>query len=208
MLKRTFRRRHAQQGMLLLVAIVVLLLMALTAGAMMRSVSSTSLVAGNLAFQQSALTSADRGVEAAVIWLENNNGRNTSTTATTCATGTTVLACDQLARGYIATRAEPSGTQDWPTLWRSLVTAGATAVSTTADAAGNTSSYLIQRLCTSTGDPSVGVCASPSTTTECGQSHTTGMDAVGCPLQVYYRITVRTVGPRNTETFVQSVAAL
>lgn len=200
-------RRQSQQGVVLLVALIVLVIMALATAALMRSVSSTSAIAGNLAFQQAAITSADQGMEAAVIWLENNHGQSSSATADACDTGSTVLACDQSSHGYIATRSDPGSTQTWADLWTSLVAAGSKPVSQATDAAGNTTAYLIQRMCSAAGDASTDTgCAIQPTSTECGNSKT--IDAAVCSSQVYYRITVKTTGPRNTVSFTQAMVAL
>jgi type IV pilus assembly protein PilX len=201
--------RQRQQGVVLLVALIVLVIMALATAALMRSVSSTSAVAGNLAFQQAATTSADRGVEAAVAWLENNHGQSSSATADACSAGSTVLACDQSGRGYLATRSDPGSTQTWADLWTRLVAAGSTPVSQATDAAGNTTAYLIQRMCSAAGDASTdNGCAIQPTSTECGQSHNVNSQSTSCTSQVYYRITVRTTGPRNTLSFTQAMVAL
>jgi type IV pilus assembly protein PilX len=197
-----------QRGVVLLVALVVLVIMAVSTAAMMRSVSSTSVVGGNLAFQQAAATSADQGVEAAVTWLQANNNKITSTTATTCGATSTVLTCNQASRGYLAARSDPSSSQSWADLWNALVTAGTTPVALTKDAAGNTVSYIIQRMCSSAGDPATGICSVPLTAVECQQSHNASSQAPGCTSQYYYRITVRTVGPRNTVSYTQVMVGL
>lgn len=204
------RPRAAQQGVVLFIALIVLVMMALATAAMMRSASTSTLVSGNLAFQQSAIGSSDQGIERAVIWLENNNGQTSSTTATTCTDGsaTSVLACDQAAQGYLATRTDPSSSQTWADLWTQLKAAGATPGSLSTDAAGNTSTYLIQRMCSATGDAETGTCAVPPSSTECGQSHNVNGQSTSCTSQVYYRITVRTEGPRNTVSFTQAMVAL
>jgi type IV pilus assembly protein PilX len=199
---------HRQQGVVLLITLIVLVIMALATAAMMRSVSSANVIAGNLAFQQAATTSSDQGVEAAVVWLENNNGQSSSTTATACSEGSTVLACDQASYGYLATRTDPSSTQTWADVWAALVTAGTTPKSLTKDAAGNTVKYLIQRMCSATGDAATGTCSISPSSTECGQSHSVNTTAPSCTSQVYYRITVQTSGPHNTTSYTQTMVAM
>lgn len=208
------RRAHTrvpgirQRGVVLFIALVVLVMMALATAAMLRSAASSTLVSGNLAFQQSAVGSSDQGIEQAVTWLENNSGQSTSTTATTCTDGSSVLACDQKAKGYLATRTDPTSTQTWADLWTALTAAGLTPVTLSQDAAGNTSAYLIQRMCSSSGDAATGTCATAPTSTECGQSHNVNGQSTSCTSQVYYRITVKTTGPRNTVSYTQAMVAL
>jgi type IV pilus assembly protein PilX len=199
---------HRQQGVVLLITLIVLVIMALATAAMMRSVSSANVIAGNLAFQQAAMASSDQGMEAAVVWLENNNGQSSSTTASACSSGSTVLACGQASYGYIATRTDPSSSQTWADLWTSLVSAGTTPVASSTDAAGNTVKYMIQRMCSATGDAATGTCSIAPSSTECGQSHSVNTTAPSCTSQVYYRITVQTVGPHNTTSYTQTMVAM
>ena len=63
------RQPASQQGMVLLIALVVLVAVMVAGIAMIRSVDTATLVAGNLAFEQAATHAADRGVEAAVARL-------------------------------------------------------------------------------------------------------------------------------------------
>ena len=206
--QRAQRPQRAQRGVSLFIALVVLVMMALATAAMLRSAGTSVLVGGNLANQQAAVGSSDQAVETAVAWLENNNGLSSSTTASACSSGSSVLACDQLTRGYVATRADPSSSQTWADLWTTLTAAGATPVSQSTDAAGNTTAYLIQRMCSATGDAATGTCAIAPTSTECGQSHNVNNESRSCTSQVYYRITVKTSGPRNTVSYTQAMVAL
>lgn len=204
-----------ERGIALLVALIVLVIITLASVGLMRTVSTSNAVAGNLAFQQAAITSADQGVEAAVNWLDNNLGQSTSPTATACAAGmgSTVLACNQTARGYAAARLDPTSTQGWPDVWAALVAAGYRPATLGIDSAGNTVSYLVQRMCASTGDANSSIgCSAPPASTDCGSSKTLdsngGAGNLNCGGQVYFRITVQVVGPRNTLAFTQAMVAL
>ncbi|RTL32867.1 MAG: hypothetical protein EKK47_03840 [Burkholderiales bacterium] len=220
--KRPMPRAGRQDGIVLLMAIIVLVAMTLGALALTRAVYTTNALAGNLAFQQAATHSADAGIEAAVAWLEANNGLASSSTANLCdaAVGSTALTCDQSAQGYIAHRQDPTGSQSWSDFWTSNLVAGgyvktvSTGNSGNADTAGNTVSYVIQRMCSGAGDAqntsndcSVSPNASSSTCAG-GSSCDAGHEGLNSTSQVYYRITVRVVGPRNTQSFVQSMVAL
>jgi type IV pilus assembly protein PilX len=187
---------------------VVLVMLALATAAMLRSAGTGILVGGNLANQQAAVGSSDQAVESAVAWLENNHSASSSSTATTCSSGSTVLACDQANHGYVAVRADPDTDQTWADLWTTLTQAGITPVSQASDAASNTTAYLIQRMCSARGDAASGTCAIAPTSTECGQSHNVNNESRACTSQVYYRITVKTTGPRQTVSFTQAMVAL
>lgn len=211
------RPRTTQRGIVLIMALIVLVAMTLAALALVRSVYTANIIAGNLAFQQSATHSADAGVEAAVTWLENNNGRVTSTTAADCNPNTLpVLSCNQTAYGYLASRQDPSigtsGQESWDKFWSSTLNGSAKTLAV--DSAGNTVSYVIQRMCSSAGDAqdtgndcstsptyTAGTCAG-------GSSCDSQRDNLAGISQVYYRITVRVVGPRNTQSFTQAIVAM
>lgn len=200
--------RSANRGIVLIMALIVLVAMTLGAVALVRSVYTSNVIAGNLAFQQSATHSADAGVEAAIAWLENNNGQ----IAPTGACSTTILACNQSSHGYLATSQDPTSQESWRNFWNDHLSS--TAKTLTQDNAGNTVSYVIQRMCSLEGDAqstgnecvtspraSAGTCAG-------GSSCDSQKDNLAGTGQVYYRITVKVSGPRNTESFTQTTVAL
>src|SRR3989442_13807762 len=63
-----------QRGVTLFIALIVLVAMTMAAVAMMRSVDTATVVAGNIGFRQSAVNAADQGVQAAYAWLGANVG--------------------------------------------------------------------------------------------------------------------------------------
>ena len=65
---------RAQRGVILFIALIVLVAMSLAGIALMRSVDTNVLIAGNLAFRQATTNMADVGVEAARSWLSTNTG--------------------------------------------------------------------------------------------------------------------------------------
>ena len=204
--------RSANRGIVLIMALIVLVAMTLGAVALVRSVYTTNVIAGNLAFQQSATHSADAGVEAAIVWLENNNGQPAASGATGACVST-ILACNQgAAGGYLALRQDPVGTQSWRDFWDANLSTSAKTLAQ--DSAGNTVSYVIQRLCTSQGsaqDTSNECVTSPRAaagTCAGGSSCDSQKDNLAGIGQVYYRITVKVSGPRNTESFTQTTVAL
>ncbi len=196
-------RAGAQRGIVLLLAIVVLVIMSLAAVGLMRSMLSSNKVAGNLAFQQSAIQSADTGIESAVAWLEQNNFGVNLHNNVTIAAGRPV--------GYLALRQDPAVNQSWETFWNAVLIPSNTVTTLATDAAGNTVSFVIQRLCNGQGAPTSGIgCEAPPATApgEGGSKRANSGTPIGIPNQRYYRITTRVVGPRNTVGFVQAVVAL
>ena len=61
--------RTAQRGVVLFISLIVLVAMTLAGIAVMRSVDTNVLIAGNLAFRNAALSAADAGIESARAWL-------------------------------------------------------------------------------------------------------------------------------------------
>jgi Tfp pilus assembly protein PilX len=188
-----------QRGAVLFIALIVLVAMTLAGIAIMRSVDTTTLIAGNLAFKQGTIQSSDNGVEFGFQWLIANRA---------------TLANTNLANGYFS--AKPAGLLNWndPATWASAVTVGT-------DAAGNTVSYVIHRMCTCPDSPynvncgaTPQLCAldAPAAGTPpppaAGDSFTVGAPGFLQDPKVYYRITVRTQGPRNTVSFVQAMASI
>jgi len=197
--RRLRNTRKQQRGTVLFIALIVLVAMTLAGIAIMRSVDTATLIAGNLAFKQGTIQAADNGVEQAYQWLLANR---------------LTLANNNLGSGYYSAR--PGSEPDWndPLTWTSAVTVGT-------DAAGNTVSYVIHRLCNCPDTLYNGTCASGSAqqcalTTASNVAPPPGQGdsfAVGAPgfledPKVYYRITVRTQGPRNTTSYVQSMVAI
>jgi type IV pilus assembly protein PilX len=207
-----------QRGIVLIMALIVLVALTLSALALTRSVYTSNAIAGNLAFQQAATHAADAGIEAAVAWLEANNGQTSSSTSTACTVGSSVLACDQLAYGYKAHKGvadDPSSGQTWAQYWQLSVAPYNLAVTLPAASNNdNTVSYIIQRMCSGSGDAQASgnsCTVSPvasSSSCQGGSSCDAQMVNLGSVSQVYYRITVQVTGPHNAQSYVQSMVAL
>ena len=190
---------RAQSGVVLIVALIILIAMTIAGIAMIRSVDLTNIIAGNLAFKQAATHSGDTGVEAAFAFLDANRAG-------------TFLHTDVANQGYSANgnnaARSPAAGQTWEAYWATLPANRIRTLGT--DAAGNTVSYIIDRLCTNAGNPTAGANCSASTVSSVasGSGEEAGEKAITAPSAIYYRITVRIAGPRNTVSFVQSTVTL
>lgn len=188
------------RGAVLFIALIVLVAMTLAGIAIMRSVDTATLIAGNLAFKQGTVQSSDNGVEQAYQWLLANRPS---------------LSVNNVPQGYNSGYANPIWTN--AATWANSVTVGT-------DAAGNTIAYQIHRMCNCADTTYNGVCAATGQSNQCAMDNPTGTGAppppaqgesftVGAPgyLQdprVYYRITVRTQGPRSTVSYIQAMVAI
>lgn len=185
----------AQRGVVLIVTLILLVAMTIGAIAMMRAVDTGNLVAGNLAFQQSATNAADVAVETAITWLQANSNS---------------LNSDDSSNAYFAsvTNQNPASGQTWESFWAASLAALAKQVGT--DSAGNTVFYVIHRQCSYAMAPSQGgnCSASPIVTSASGNAEEAGEVQINGASTVYYRITVRVAGPRNTASYVQAMISL
>jgi Tfp pilus assembly protein PilX len=186
--------KHAQQGVIMIVAMLVLVAVTIAAIALTRSVDTATLVAGNLAFKKAATRASDKGIEAAIAALQ---ALKTSG----------ALDADDPTNGYYASlNGTDIPTTSWPALWNSKYKDAAVALPV--DQFGNTVSFVINRVCATSGSSSGGQCvASNSTQTATGNAEESG-PTLQSSSQIYYRITVRVAGPRNTESYVQSHIAM
>jgi type IV pilus assembly protein PilX len=197
---------RAQDGIILIVTLIILAAMTLASLAMLNSVDTTTAIAGNVAFKQSATNSADIAIDAAGVFLTVPK-QNTE--------------ADNPAAGYYATNQDglditgnkTPGNQaddiDWD---------GPGAVTLPKDSAGNTVSYRINRMCDSTGPMNASTC---SVDIESGRPYV-GSFGISLPtlqydingtnslqnLSTYYRITMRVAGPKNNVSYVQTVVSL
>jgi type IV pilus assembly protein PilX len=198
-MKRPPRALRHQNGVILFIALIVLVAMSLAGIALMRSVDTNVLIAGNLAFRQGTTMSGDWGIEDARNWLSANKDiLQTDQPGVTYYWANWQLGKDLIGIGSAA------DDYDWNDA-RNLGT----------DSAGNEVRYVIHRMCDLAGAPSSpaancmksAVGAGSGTSGE-GQSKTEG-DASNQNLPstgtVFYRVTVRVAGPRNTLSFVQAI---
>ena len=194
-----------QQGMALLMAIIVLVALTLGALALTRTVYTSTVIAGNLAFQRSAMLSSDLGVQAATQWLEGARDNVPLNTAKSCGVA---LQCSLDAEGgYRADRApDGNGVTSWQTYWKNELDKYAKVVAKIDDA-GNKVSYVIQRMCMTPGDPN-----DPGTkcviSPDDAKRKDGGVDGPKLPPIVYYRITVRVDGARGTVHLAQAMVSM
>lgn len=190
------RLARSQRGVVLIVALVVLVAMSLGGIAIMRSVDTSTLIAGNIAFKQRTLAGADIGLETAIRWIADNR---------------TNLNNDNAGAAYFSSLSRVVGQRF---AWESPAAWGA-ARDVSTDASGNRIQYIIHRMCTSPSlsfnDPNQ-MCATDIGAGEAviaapgeGASAVAGAAGYAVPPQIYVRVTVRSMGPRNAVSYVQAM---
>jgi Tfp pilus assembly protein PilX len=182
-----------QKGSVFFIALVVLVAMALSGIALVRTMDAGVLVAGNIAFRQSTVHGGDLAIETARSWLSANAGCNADSCPIQNGSKTTPWYFPYAARGGI-------NVADYP--WDS------TAANKITDARGNTISFVLQRLCSLSGNPNAAAnnCMSSQLAGDGGyMGDSKSGDALQSfkPVQYYYRVTARIVGPRDTTSYVQ-----
>jgi type IV pilus assembly protein PilX len=186
--------QRGQKGVALPIALIMLVAMIVAAVALFRAVDTAILVAGNLTFKQGTVHAGDQGIKAAHTWLQ---GQATSSPAS--------LLNSSTAQGYYSSQHvnDPDWNPliDWPT-------SGNVTVGT--DAGGNTISYVIHRLCAQPGlayNATDQLCATHTavSTASSGGSQSVDAPAFSGIVYVYYRVTVKVAGPRNSLSFIQAL---
>ncbi|MDO5690916.1 MAG: hypothetical protein Q4G70_00340 [Pseudomonadota bacterium] len=222
---------HAQKGITLLMALIALVALSLASVALIRSVDTGLVIAGNQAFKEACLGAADRAVEDATTWLNSQN--KTALLTTNAAEGyyaewMTGQSCDVTGNQTLGSSADDV---QWKAGGTKNANCSVQAKAATNMPADYSASYTITRMCdcqgTASGAPT-GTCADAAgnnrtknvcvgvATASGGRFRGTadynyrilnktegGGDAAG--LAAYYRIVARTVCPRNTTSFVETI---
>lgn len=211
LIRRGYRLRHFQKGVTLIISLIVLVAMMLAGIALVRSIDTGNLVAGNLAFKQGATAAADAGTQAAINWLKTVIGSDATYK-------------DKPDNGYYATSQDALDITggmhdanlalvDWDFngcggVTQQVCIKPAPAIAVAGD---NSVSYIIHRLCKTEGDPNKAEnsCAtyqaSGSTSPVRGELKYGNDKRFEAPPAEYYRITSRVKGPKSTVSFVETI---
>lgn len=210
--------RRRQRGLSLLFALLALAVISLAAVALVRSVDTSGLIAGNLGFKQDATAAAGQAAEQAIGWLLANAGPT--------------LDNDNVAAGYYASSLDAldvTGTgSSSPT--RAVVDWGedgcdlaakvgfATCLTPSPEivlnAGANRARYVISRLCAGEGSPAVVDCAFPFTSAFSSGGnkgvvdYKVGKAVLAVSSQQYYRIVVRAQSARGTVSYTETIVQM
>jgi len=184
-----------QNGVVLFVALIALVVMSLAAVALIRSVDTNTMIAGNLAFKQAAISSADSGLDTAITWIISRTPSDE-----------TALEANDAANGYYSSYAADPKTRF--ATGSKLASGANITLGPGTDTSGNTISYVVERMCSATGPATTLKClygAPADSTSSKGVKAATeagGPSASGN--SVMFRVTISVAGPKNTLGFVQA----
>ncbi|CAN1505557.1 hypothetical protein MCEKH45_00635 [Methylophilaceae bacterium] len=198
-----------QRGVVLFLALIALVALSLAAVALIRSVDTSTLIAGNIAFKQSATNSADAGVESAIAWLTGVQSANSNINVLT--NPTHPFNITNAANGYYSNVSDDPVAADYVDL-RADATWAISTIPAVTDSSGNTIRYIIQRMCRNAdvAIQNADCLFSDAVEDPNGQQIALPQDVCdgdGCPVAgqtPQIRITARATGPKNSVSYVQA----
>lgn len=202
-----------QRGIVLFFALIALLVLSLAAVALIRSVDTSTIIAGNLAFKQTATSSGDTGIEAAMAWMTATQAANSTVNVLSDPAHT--FNQDAPGQGYYSSVHDDPADPSYVGLFSSATWGPGNSVLVGADpdpVTGNTTRYIIQRLCRTANQPvgTANCLFSGALLDNNGQQVKLPQEICkgsGCPVAgqtPMIRVTSRVTGPKNTVSYVQA----
>jgi Tfp pilus assembly protein PilX len=192
----TTARPRQQRGVVMFIALIVMVALSLAAIALVRSVDTSNAVVGNLSFRMASILPGNLAVEkaAAALFKDADIASAVRIPDTNA---------DYAAENYYASRQGGEDARGIPVKLQKKSNYPF-AVLTTNDSASQPTEirYVIERMCTQAGVPTVATCEllppkfNPGTTV--------GDEAFTFPGSPFYRVTIRIDGPQNTASFLQA----
>lgn len=192
--------KRPQQGVVMFMTLICLVILLVSSVALIRSTDTNALVAGNLSFKRDIVNQAERAMPMVRDMF-----------LTGILSSSTVRENDVLAQGNYYASIQPTNANGVPNVLLNTATFDTTfpnnnIVDTSAQV---TIRYVVDRMCLSAGPVTPTSCSLSRSTTDIGgdalllpKGKVTGVDT---PI---YRISLRVVGPKNTEVFLQSTFTL
>lgn len=198
-----------QRGVVLFFALIALLAMSLAAVALIRSVDTSTIIAGNLSFKRAATTAGDAGVEAAITWLAAadaaNSGIDPSKTLSHPFNNTGGAGTFTNSGYYSNLNPTVSLTDGTGIKWTDT-----DSKFVTKDSTGNQVRYVIQRMCRVANALLVPDClfsgalqSNSAQNVKSSQEMCTG-NCTPSGQSPMYSITSQTIGPKFTVSYVQA----
>ncbi len=214
------RTSVSQSGAVLIIALIALVAMTLAGIALMRSVDTANVIAGNFAFKETTLHAADLGAEQAFSAI-------TTTTTGLAANGSTAVTPDSAHPYYyfpVMQALDPQTGVPTTVNWKNSAL-GYTHATNAVIPTGYTVQYAVERECAPVTDATGNVTKAngpdPTSASEIagfcitapiqgGAGGSKNSDAVSFTKSetIYYRVTVRVTGPHTAVSMVQSTVSL
>lgn len=210
-----------QRGVVLFFTLIALVVMSLAAVALIRSVDTSTMIAGNMAFKQAGTSSGDAGIEAAIAWLTTANTTMIAAGLDVYKNANHVFNNDNPAAGYYSstnpavslTDSSLPGAIQW-------TNAAADSALVGTDSSGNTIRYVIQRM-VRTANTIPNLTGTENATQTGGLFNSAAINTSGqqvlaapescptCPttagMTALLRITAKVTGPKNTVSYIQTI---
>jgi type IV pilus assembly protein PilX len=189
-----------QRGVVLVITLIALAVLLLGSVALMRSVSTSAFLSGNLAFKRDLVNHGERGMAAALATLRTG-ALSSDITRESSLPGSnysaTTLAADVQGIPLLLSTESAYGSS------------GFSAADISDSAAGVTVRYAIDRQCEAgTSSASATACIVTVTKSDRGGTDYLSTKKPGGDVRPVYRISVRVNGPRGTQSFFQTTVTL
>lgn len=198
-----------ERGMSLMVVMVALVIMSIGAIGLIRMVDTSALVAGNMAFKQSTTSTADGAAERGISWIQNAADLTTDN-ANQGYYASSLTELDVTGKSSAVTRALVDWSGDDCAYAASGTFSSCKKASPEIVSGDYRTRYVIARMCKTAGsiDASGNSCVKPILLSAAdggrgAQDYTTPGVTVKSSLP-YYRLIVRSIGPRNTVSLTET----
>ncbi len=193
-----------QRGVVLAVVLVVLVVMMLGSVSLLNSVDTSALLSGNIGFKRDSINSAGGGLNKAFEAMKSANFQKYQDSVAGCpppaATGTACTAAGEWAKLNFYPRILETDENGIPLIIKNKTQFDAKFKVAPVKANGNEMRFLIERMCETYGPSSKVTCV---LSTESPLGGDKWADKPGSTASPVYRVTVRTDGVRNSQTYVQ-----
>ena len=198
-LRSPHRVPRMQRGVVMVIVLIALVILMIGGIALIRSADTSMLTAGNLAFKRDLVNQGERGIAKVVAALKTgalaSEGAREADALATSNYSSTVLTSD--IHGVPLVLVDNTA----------YTSAGMVATTDLVDStSGVTIRYVIDRQCTTTGAFDASTCTTSATASDKGG--TCCKPRAGAESRPIYRISVRVIGPRKTEAYLQRTLVL
>ena len=196
------------RGAVLPLVLIVLVVMMLGGVALVRSLDTSAMLSGNLAFKRESLNRTTVGLSAAFLQIKSDKFKNYSESSTGCDSTLPAASCTDVAQwlsmNYSPRLLETDG-NGVPLILKDKTRFDAkfnSALNVIDRSAGSEVRFLIERMCNGFGPSNEKMCVVSDHFERGGSYRQEKPGAASLPM---YRVTIRSDGVRNTQTYAQAI---